>query len=62
MCEVFFLLQCVLGGNWIVMEDVDFAPPDVVSEYVQNLSTRLVVYEMYRRYAQCHTVYQNKLG
>ena len=44
------------------MEDVDFAPPDVVSEYVQNLSTRLVVYEMYRSYTQCHTVYQNKLG
>ena len=46
------------------MEDVDFAPPDVVSEYVQNLSTRhlFLVYEMYRSYAQCHTVYQNKLG
>lgn len=25
------LLQCVLNGHWIVLEDIDFAPPDVVS-------------------------------
>ena len=28
------LMQCVLNGHWIVMEDIDFAPPDVVSMYL----------------------------
>ena len=26
-----FCPQCVLNGHWIVLEDIDFAPPDVVS-------------------------------
>ena len=26
-------LKAVLGGQWIVMEDIDYAPPDVVSGF-----------------------------
>ena len=27
---VFCPVQCVLAGHWIVLEDIDCAPPDVV--------------------------------
>jgi midasin len=34
------LTRCVLGGQWMVMEDIDSAPPDVVSLLLPLLTSR----------------------
>jgi midasin len=34
------LTKCVLNGHWIVLEDIDFAPPDVISLLLPLVKTR----------------------